>query len=335
MVVKFLVSLIPVFLFLLMMLYLDSMKLVRGRLILYCLLWGVVSSILSYLTNTCLNKLFHLGIEDYAAYVAPVTEEILKFILLWIFIKRSKIGFMIDGAVYGFAIGAGFSFVENLFYLFLYAGDAGNLMDWIIRGFGTAIMHGGATAIMGIICMGAINRHSNLILATIFGGVASIIIHSSYNRLLVFPLLSTAFILLSTPVLIILIFKMNEKSIRNWLELEFDSEVNILRMIKKGMFSNTKTGSFLVSIKTHFPAEVVFDLYCFISLYLELSMKAKSLMMLNEIGIKTPKDASIQRKLLELKALKKNIGLGGYLAIAPVLKMTRKDLWKLSLLDNH
>ena len=240
---------------------------------------------------------------------------------------------MIDGAIYGFSIGAAFSFAENIFYLLNYAGDERNLMVWITRGFGTAIMHGGTTAIFGILCMSALNRQSNLGLATGSGVLAAIVIHGVYNQFLVSPLVSTLIIILLVPLSIICIFISNEKSISKWLELEFDSEVRMIRMIRNGQFSQTKTGSYLVSLKAHFPGAVVLDIYCFISLYLELSMKAKSLIMLRENDLAIPSDPDLPGKLRELKSLRKNIGRGGYLAIAPVLRMNRKDLWKLSLLE--
>ena len=333
MVIKVFVSLIPVFLFLIMLLYLDSLKLVSKTLLMICLVWGLVSAAMSFFLNTFLIN--HLGVsfETYSGFIAPFVEELLKCGILWLLIKRNKIGFMIDGAIYGFAIGAAFSFAENLFYLSQYAGAESNLMIWITRGFGTAVMHGGTTAIFGILCMSALNRRSNLWIATASGLLVSILIHGIFNMFLVSPLVSTVLIILMVPLSIILIFNSNEKSIRNWLELEFDSEVDMLRMIRKGKFSHTKTGGFLVSLKVHFPGEVVLDMYCFISLYLELSMKAKSLLMMKESDLAVPSDPGLPDKLRELKALRKSIGRGGYLAIAPVLRMNRKDLWKLYLLE--
>ena len=333
MLIKVFVSLIPVFLFLIMLLYLDSLKLVSKSLLSICLVWGLVSAGLSFFLNTWLINKLTFSFDTYSGFIAPFVEEFLKCGMLWFMIKRNKIGFMIDGAIYGFSVGAAFSFAENLFYLTQYAGDESNLMIWITRGFGTAIMHSGTAAIFGILCMSALNRKSGLGLATVTGLLAAIIIHGIFNQFLVSPLISTVIIILMVPLSIIVIFNSNEQSIRNWLELEFDSEVRMLRMIRKGQFAQTKTGSFLVSLKTHFPGEVVLDMYCFISLYLELSMKAKSMIMLKENDLVTPPDPDLPVKLSELKALKKSIGRGGYLAIAPVLRMNRKDLWKLYLLE--
>jgi RsiW-degrading membrane proteinase PrsW (M82 family) len=332
MILKFLVALIPVFLYLVMLLYLDSMKLIRKQYLLMSLGWGLASAAVCYFANTTVIGWSGLKFEQYSMFVAPFVEETIKFSFLWMLIQRNKVGFMIDGAIYGFSVGAAFSFVENLFYLFQFAAQEDNLMIWIIRGFGTAVMHGGATALTAIICMSALNRKSGIVLAAIYGLLTAVVLHGVYNSFLLTPLLSTLLILLITPLTIIGVFNLNERSIRNWLELEFDSEANMLRMIRKGRFSSTKTGSYLVSVKDHFAPEVVVDLYCYISLYLELSMKAKSLIMLTEAELPVPPDPSLPAKLTELKALQKNIGKGAYLAIAPVLKMSRKDLWKFSLL---
>ncbi len=327
------VCLIPVFLFLIMLLYLDSYKLVSKPLLALCFAWGLLSAAGSFNMNTLLMKYLDISFKTYSGFVAPVVEETLKCALLWILIKKNKAGFMIDGAIYGFAIGATFSFAENLFYLSQYAESQSNLMIWITRGFGTAVMHSGTTAIFGILCMSALNRQSKLGWASTAGLLAAFLIHGIFNQFLVSPVVSTVIILLLVPLSITLIFSANEISIRNWLELEFDSEMGILRMIRKGQFASTKTGSFLVSMKDHFPGEVVLDMYCFIGLYLELSMKAKTMMMLKENDFEIPTDPDLLMKIRELKALKKSIGRGGYLAVAPVLRMSRKDLWKISMLE--
>jgi len=330
--IKVIICLIPVFLFLVMLLYLDSLKLASKMLLLICLAWGIVSASLSFFLNTFLINNLGFSFETYSGFIAPFVEEILKMGLLLVLIRKNRIGFMIDGAIYGFSIGTTFAFCENLFYLFHFAGAEGNIMVWITRGFGTAVMHCGTTAIFGIICMSALNRQANLTLAALSAALVAIIIHGTFNQFLVSPLVSTVIVLVLIPVSISLIFQANEKSIRNWLDMEFETEVNLLRMIKKGRFSETKAGSFLLSIKHHFPKEVVLDMYCYMSLYLELSMKAKCYIMLKENDMKMAPDPEIPAKLKELKALEKTIGRAGYLAIAPVLRVSQKDLWKLSLL---
>ncbi len=54
---------------------------------------------------------------------------------------------MVDAAISGFAVGAGFAVIENLTYI--PALSAAGLLTAAVRGLGTAMMHGGTTAIFG------------------------------------------------------------------------------------------------------------------------------------------------------------------------------------------
>lgn len=335
MIFKVVICLSPVFLLLILLLFLDSLKLVNTTILLVCLGWGILSAALSFYSNTFLIRSFELNFDFYSDYIAPVVEEMLKAMLILFLISRNKVGFMIDGAIYGFSTGAAFSLAENLFYLFMYGSGESNLMVWITRGFGTAVMHGGTTAVFAILVISSYNRRSWFGPAIFVGAVSAMIIHALFNSFLIYPVLATVFIVTVIPLALVLSFQFNENAIRKWLEMEFDTEVKMLHMIRRGKFSETRSGNYLLSVRDHFPSEVVFDMYCFISLYLELSIKAKSVMMLRENDFMVPPDPGIPDKLLELKNLRKRIGRSGFLAVTPVLRLTRKDLWKLALLASE
>jgi RsiW-degrading membrane proteinase PrsW (M82 family) len=70
-----------------------------------------------------------------------------------------RIGFLVDAAIFGFAVGTGFALAENLYYLRL-AVDAG-MGTWIVRGFGTALMHGGTTALFAVMAVARMERSAN------------------------------------------------------------------------------------------------------------------------------------------------------------------------------
>ncbi len=328
---KIVISLIPVFLFLIFLIYLDSFKLIKIPIAVICVIWGLISAFSAYLINTFILSSDFIEFSSYSKYIAPVVEEIIKFLFIILLIRINKIGFMIDGAIYGFAIGAGFAFLENIFYLNTI--DTNNMMIWVVRGFGTAVMHGGATSITVIFAMSMINRHKNKLHYFIPGLFIAIIIHAIYNQFFLSPLISTLIIIVAVVGSMMIIFQRNEKSLQDWLEVEFDSEVKLLQQIKKGKLTATKTGEYLLSIKDRFHPEIIFDMYCYISLYLDLSIRAKTNLMLKESGLPVQKDEGLKNKLEELKALQKNIGKIGLMAISPILRMSKKDLWKLSLLE--
>ena len=56
----------------------------------------------------------------------------------------NRIGYKLDAVISGFAIGAGFSVIENIFYLARF--PELTTAVWLVRGLGTAVMRRGATA---------------------------------------------------------------------------------------------------------------------------------------------------------------------------------------------
>jgi hypothetical protein len=262
--------------------------------------------------------------------MAPASEELIKSLFVFLLIYRKRAGFMIDAAIYGFAIGAGFALVENIIYFQNAVGSS--VLISIIRGFGTALMHGGCTALIAIILISGRQRESYYLLHALLAVAAAYIIHSAFNHFYINPVLQTIGIIIILPVIFIIIFRYNEKQLHNWLEIEFTSEVELLQMINKGKLSSTRAGDYLTSLKTRFVGETIFDMYCYIQLYLELSIKAKRNLMLKESGFPSIPESDIQNKLLELAALRKQIGKVGEITLTPLIRMNYRDLWKLNLL---
>ena len=329
-----LVSLTPVILFLVLFLFMDFLRLTNKNLLMACILWGAFSAGLSYFLNTFLIRSFQINFSHYSGFISPFVEEFLKMSFIIFLVRKNKIGFMIDGALYGFAVGSGFALTENLFYLSHLSAEPVSMLLWVSRGFGTAIMHGGTTAIFGIMTMSAVNRNIRSAASFVPGALLAVFFHMIYNFFMLPPLISALLIFIAVPVAIIFLFWKNGNTIRKWLDLEFDDEMKIIVMIRKGKLSETRYGSFLLSVKNHFPAETVIDLYCYISLYLELSMKTKSILMLKENGLPVRPEPGILEKLNELENLKKSIGKAGLMAVSPILRVSARDLWKLSVLDS-
>lgn len=329
---RIIVSLIPVLLFLVVLLSFDSFRLVHRWVLVLCLLWGGVAASFSLVGNTLATELVHLSFDTLSRYIAPFTEEILKMSILILLISRHRIGFSIDAAIYGFAVGSGFAFTENLVYLLQLNADPTNLLLWIARGLGTSVMHGGATAIAGIILVNRLTDARQLWLPFILAVVITYLIHALYNAFLISPLQSVVVVIILVTGILVISFHLGERNLKKWLDVGMNDEAGLLVMISRGKFSKTRAGSYLISIKDHFPKEVVVDMYCFVALYLELSVKAKSLMMLKELDMPLPVDPGITNKLLELAQLRKQTGKSAMLALRPLLRMNRSDIWALSIL---
>src|SRR3954463_2177301 len=137
-------GLAPVLCFLGALVLLDSYKLVRLRSVVAAVVAGMLVAGLAYLLNGWLLEWFEF--HFYTRYVSPVLEEAVKALIIVALIRAHRIGFLVDAAIFGFAVGAGFAVVENLDYLTL-APNAG-FGTWLVRGFGTAILLRGAAALL-------------------------------------------------------------------------------------------------------------------------------------------------------------------------------------------
>lgn len=149
MTVAILLGLLPVLCFLAALYLLDSFKLVRLRHIFLSIAIGFTSAFVSLAINSFLLSTLAIELKIYSRYLAPVIEETLKAGYIVYLIRTNKTGFAVDSALHGFAVGAGFALIENIYYLAALNDTV--MMVWIVRGFGTAVMHGGVTALFAII----------------------------------------------------------------------------------------------------------------------------------------------------------------------------------------
>jgi RsiW-degrading membrane proteinase PrsW (M82 family) len=106
---------------------------------------GAVAAGASYPLNTLAYERFPGEFQSFSRYVSPWIEEFLKAVPLVFLIRTRRVGLQVDAAIVGFAVGTGFRAGREPLLPRIAAGFA-TLVVQVIRGFGTAIMHGGATS---------------------------------------------------------------------------------------------------------------------------------------------------------------------------------------------
>ncbi len=345
---RLLISVLPVLIFLVALIFLDSYKLVRFRSVLFTVIVGFAAGFVCIFINRSLLEIMGLEHGGYARYVAPPVEELVKAAYLAYLIWSRRVGFMVDAAICGFAVGAGFAILENVQLL-------GSLQDssillWVVRGFGTAVMHGGATALFATMAktlhdkycgqdhrrtrtgQGLGGRCAAGFAWSLPGLVMAVVIHSLYNHFLISPEFSAIGIVIALPALMVIVFQQSERVLQNWLGVGFDTEAQLYEMLTTGRTTETHVGQYLMSLKTRFPAEVVADMLCLLQVHLELSIRAKGLLLMRESGYEVPADPDIKEKFAELKYLEKSVGKTGRLTIMPFLRWSSRDLWQLYML---
>lgn len=316
-----LLSFVPVIAFLLSLNALDTYRLLTLGSIVSAIAAGCAAATISYPLN---SWGFTQWGSSYAFFGGPALEECAKAAYVFVCVARHRVGFPVDAAVTGFAVGAGFSLIENLVYL--YQMPATSMLVWLVRGVGTATMHGGATAIVAIASVAMFARWRWL--AFLPSLALGMLIHVIYNSGILPPLERSAVILITLPILLMVVFRQSEKMLARWLHNKMDDDLETLNKIESGVFLESPTGIYLTSLRDLFKPEIVADMFCFLRLSAELSAKAKSELMQLELGFTPEPDPERSNIAREMGHLERSIGVAGRSALAPLVPATAQDRWE-------
>src|SRR5206468_12218195 len=177
----------------------DRFRLVRPASILTALAYGALAAGLSLWVNEWLLHVRHVPPDIVRRYIAPATEETAKAGLLVALIATSRVGFLVDAAVQGFAVGTGFALAENVWYLRSMPDAAVTL--WIVRGLGTAVLQGATTSIFAIVSRALADRHPDRPVSRFVPGwAAAVAVHSAFNHRLLPPFAEMLVMLIALPL---------------------------------------------------------------------------------------------------------------------------------------
>ena len=324
----YLVAILPIIVYVMIVKAMDGFSIASWSRLLEGFVWGAIC---------CLAMFFTLRFSGLdLGRSAPVVEELLKCFPLIVAVCRKRVAFFAEALIYGTAIGAGFAFPEN--FIYVWANPGFTLGDAIIRGFGTALLHMGCTALYATIAITLSRLMTGLpgwltMTACFLSGIPSILIHCVYNMFLLPEFVQMLLIVVVMFGLFVMIYNVDTILIHRWLDSCISNDVTLLASIREGNLRNTAAGEYLLEVKRRFSPEVFFDICVYLGLYLELSIAAKSRMILKEAEMDIPMDENVHRvnmdKLTELDALRRNIGVSGLMVLNPIINQKATDEWVL------
>jgi RsiW-degrading membrane proteinase PrsW (M82 family) len=321
------VTLLPTLAFLALLEQLDSFKLVSVRVLARTFLAGALLAAVAFFLNDALIRHVFSDRGTYSLYGAPVAEELLKASYMAFLFYRRRVGFLIDAAVLGFAVGAGFSFTENLYFLWSLTNvDMG---VWVVRGFGTAMMHGGATAIFAVLAQNLTERHTQgSLLHHAPGLMAAIAVHMVFNQMTAMPVMAMGVVSLIVPAVLFLLFAKSEHAVHNYLLAGHELHERILVSLDEG-FLATPEGKLIADIVLKFRGDHLKSVIEYIRLHTELVILAEEVLLAREARGKVPVPADVKRNFARLHALEREIGRTTLLALWPHLKFSRREMAEL------
>ena len=153
----------------------------KPRRIVIFFIIGICSAVFASEVNGILTYLIPLDVFDFTVRVTPITEEIIKAIPVLFFAKEisNKKETLITVSL---AVGIGFAVMENT-YILTQNVEYVSMLWAIMRGFGTGIMHGMCTFLVGTgFCFA--NRNKKLFVVGTFALLSlAITYHSVFNML--------------------------------------------------------------------------------------------------------------------------------------------------------
>jgi hypothetical protein len=325
----YLLTAVPLALFILYLLVMDSFKLTKWP----TLISTVVGGMLMYLVSWLICRIPPIGDSK---LLISIVEELCKGAILYVLIARHKVGLLGDATIYGSAIGAGFGLMSNVFHLH-HLVEVGDVNGWhtIFLGFEAAVMHIGCTSLLAMaLMMVHQGKFGDSRKAKVIGSVVSfaitILVHYIHALEPIDPLILTALLVAYYVVSKRSLFKKNSKFVHEWLDAGINNEITLLGALKRGEFTTTRAGEYLLTLKERYAPEDFFDMYCYVQNYLELSIAARSNLILKEAGLDPVKDPENAERLEEMAVLRKRIGPTAVRSLQPIVDRSQVNQWALS-----
>lgn len=329
------VALIPVLIMALLFAWLDVFKLMSPWEMIACLLLGMVAALVAWPISGRMLDTLPIGYSFYSRIVAPWIEEALKGLALTLLFATNRIGFKLDAIICGFAIGAGFSVIENIFYLARFPELTTSV--WIVRGLGTAVMHGATTAVLATVghelCERTLRKEGGQGFNPVWllpGYLAASLIHIIFNQFPSHPMEVMIVTFIVAPIVLIGLMRFGESETHRWLVEESESHRAWLDEWRTGAFPSDLSGQRIAALAARSnPAEAaLIREYC--TLKTELVLNAEEELLDRDRKLERGQSEHLRESFARLASLKSQLGRAGYASLRQLLPFSRNDEWELS-----
>ena len=334
-------ALIPVLVLLAAFEWLDAFKLVNMKEILVLLLLGGIAAALSWPVSGRLLDTLPIGFSNYSRFVAPWIEEAIKGAMIVALFRMNRIGYKIDAVIAGFAVGAGFSVVENILYLVRFPDYGAGV--WLVRGFGTAIMHGATLAILAAIAHELAERE-NREAASEFdfhwwwflpGYLVAVALHTAFNQFPDRPLIAMLAAIIVAPLVLIAIFYFGTQEAERWLAADAAEHRAALEALRAGRWPDGPAGQKISALAGRVDAEAAKRIRRYWELQAWLVAEAEEAMMEEVTGDADFSQAEVRAAIAEIEGLKRALGRSTYAALQALLPFSRNDQWEVAELKQR
>ena len=330
------VALIPVLVMLAIFVWLDTFALMSLKEVSVLLLLGAVGALAAWPVSGRLLDTLPIGFSLYSRFIAPWIEEAIKAAIMILLFRMNRIGYKLDAVISGFAVGAGFSVVENIVYLTIFP-DYGT-GTWLVRGFGTAIMHGTTLAVLAAIAHEFAERETREAVADydfsliwfIPGYGVAVALHTAFNQFPDRPMISMTGAILVAPIALIAILNFGTAEAQRWLAAECAEHKAQLDALRAGRWPDGAAGKKIAALAERLDPEAARRIRRYWELKAWLVAEAEETMMEEAAGEVEFDASAVRAAFAELDGLKGALGRSTFAAMQALLPFSRNDYWEIS-----
>lgn len=329
-------ALVPVLVLLAIFVWLDAFKLMSLREVIVLLVLGGIGAIAAWPISGRLIDQLPIGFSNYSRFVAPWIEEAIKAGIIAILFRINRIGYKPDAVISGFAVGAGFSVVENIFYLTTYP-DYGP-GTWLVRGLGTAVMHGTTLAILAAITQEIAERENSEAAGDyrfnpvwfLPGYLVAVALHTAFNQFPDRPLLAMLGAIIVAPVAIMGIFHFGTAEAQKTLEAESKEHRAQLEALQAGRWPKGSSARKIAALAQRLGEESEKRIRRYWELQAWLVLEAEQMLMEEIAGDSTVDAEQTRAAIEEMNGLRRALGRSSFAAVKALLPFSRQDYWEVA-----
>jgi RsiW-degrading membrane proteinase PrsW (M82 family) len=330
------VALIPVLVMLGLFVWLDAFALMSLREVVVLLVLGGLGALAAYPVSGRLLDQLPIGFSLYSRFVAPWIEEAIKALIMILLFRMNRIGYKLDAVISGFAIGAGFSVVENILYLTIYPEYGTG--TWLVRGFGTAIMHGTTLAVLAAIAHEFAERETRQsaseydfsLLWFVPGYGVAVALHTAFNQFPDRPLIAMMGAILIAPVVLIAILSLGTAEAQRWLAAESAEHRAQVEALRAGRWPDGLAGQRIAGLAARLNPDAAKRVRRWWELQAWLVAEAEETLIEEAEGDAVFDATEVRAAFAELDGLKRALGRSTSTAVQSLLPFSRNDYWEVA-----
>ena len=329
-------ALVPVLILLAVFVWLDAFKLTCFGEIVLLLAAGGLGAIAAYPIAGRFIDTLPIGFSGYSRFVAPWIEEAIKTVIMVLLFRFNRIGYKLDAVISGFAIGAGFSVVENIIYLLRFPDYGAG--TWLVRGLGTAVMHGTTLAILAATAHELAEREMRGSAGNfdfrpwwfVPGYLLAVALHTAFNQFPDRPMLAMLGAAVFAPLAMIGIFSFGTTEAEGWLKADHAEHEAQLSALRAGDWPDSPAGRKIAALAERLGPQAAARVRRYWELQAWLVAEAEQVMLKEAGGDATFDREQVRAALAELAGLRQALGRSAFTALNALLPFSRNDHWEVA-----